>query len=235
MSPSRVSIAQALTATLLCGIVAQPSLTFADEPPDVAELYEASGICYILSTEGRATVIKKPMLGEKPVLFKADDEVFCESASFAVIRYLQTNATFRVNYPGWQPVGNPGPANGGPGPNDPARLGRRTSIDPQVPLKTANAVALAQAGGPARGNWWNQDLFAHASKPDALKFLPDSFTEPLRFAAYLPKSQWVEWAYTPNPTSDVVARYVGSDAERLEKVIQLNKLNAYDYQAGSKM
>lgn len=231
MSSRPLLIAQALTASLLGAILAQPTLTFADEPPDVAELYEASGICYVLSTDGRATVIEKSGLGGKPVLFKADDEVFCQSASFAIIRYLETKATFRVNYPGWQPIGNPGPANGGPGPNDPARLGRRTSVDPQVPLKTANTVALAQAAEPAKGNWRNQDLFAQASM-DFLKFTPDRYTEPWRFAAYLPKYQWVEWAYTPNPTSGVVARY---DAELLEKAIQLHNVDAYDYRAGSKM
>ncbi|MCI0150370.1 hypothetical protein KNO81_31355 [Paraburkholderia sediminicola] len=208
------TIAQCLTVGILGGVLLQPSFTRAGEPLDVAELYKAAGICYILSLDGRARVIEKTTAGAKPVLFKADDEVFCESESFTIIRYLKTKATFRVNHPGWQPVGNPGPANGGPGPNDPARLGRQTSIDPQVPLKTATMVVLAQAGEIRTEAWWYRDLFAYAPMPLIAQITGGDEWETRRFEAYLGP---YEWAYTRNGPGTFVARhYGGFDEEPFE-------------------
>lgn len=204
----------------------------------IGELYEVAGVCYSLSTDGRATVIEKPSRGAKAIRFKADDEVFCEAASFVVIRYIVTAATFRVNYPGWQPIGNPGPANGGPGPDDPARLGRQTSIDPQLPLNTAKAVALAQAKESDNENWWSGELFAEVSKPTFLLSLDRRLSQSMRFMAYLPKSQWTQWAYTPNPTSTVVVvRYYSPiDTMRLEdQARNLDHFETYyDDSAGAK-
>lgn len=61
-------------------------------------------------------------------------------------------------------------------------------------------------------------MFAEVSKPTFLLSLDRRLSQSMRFMAYLPKSQWTQWAYTPNPTSTVVVvRYYSPiDTMRLE-------------------
>lgn len=217
MKPVRLTL-RFVCAGILGAMPVQRVLADGSPPalPVVAELYDASGVCYDLTTDGRATVVAKG--SGKPVLFRADDEVFCESGSFAIIRYIRTNRTFRINYPGWQPIGNPGPADGGPGPYDPARLGRQTSVDPKQLLNAAVMVASSQtqSQGPAR--WWYQDLFTTTPLPTKVFLIHNRLIENWRIAAYSSAS----WAYVPATATPTAADYSAIIvAQRLQAVAQI--------------